>query len=152
MKKLMFALVAAVALAAGSASAQGVTATGGCSTCAQGAPAYAGGYAPQYQPAYGYEPSYGYAPSFGTGGFGSHYGVGHLAHPSLGGHAAGFGGRMMSAHKTLLDHVAFGGKGRGGRGEPSMEPTMDAAQGGTLAFPQNPYIRSPRDFFMWEGK
>ena len=22
-------------------------------------------------------------------------------------------------------------------------------QGGTLVFPQNPYVRSPRDYFMW---
>ena len=141
MKTLMIA--AAVALtAAGHASAQ----TGGCSTCAQGTPAYTGSYAPSYDPSYGAAPAYGY----------SHPGISHL---SLGGHA-GYGSRLFTAHKTLLDRIAFpgshghgrGGRGDGGQGGPSMEPTMDAAQGGTLVFPQNPYIRSPRDFFMWEGK
>jgi hypothetical protein len=24
-----------------------------------------------------------------------------------------------------------------------------AAQGGTIVFPTHPYVRSPRDFFMW---
>ena len=48
MKKLMFALAAVIALtaSAGTASAQVIATapTGGCSTCAQGAPSYAGAY------------------------------------------------------------------------------------------------------------
>lgn len=34
-----------------------------------------------------------------------------------------------------------------GRNAPNMLP---AAQGGQLAFPVNPFIRSPRDFFMMD--
>jgi len=30
--------------------------------------------------------------------------------------------------------------------------TMPTAQGGTLVYPQNPFVRSPRDFFMWDEK
>ncbi len=29
---------------------------------------------------------------------------------------------------------------------------LPTAQGGTLVFPQNPFVRSPRDFFMWDEK
>ena len=41
-----------------------------------------------------------------------------------------------------------------GCGTKSCGPNGCAApQGmpGTLVFPQNPYVRSPRDFFMWEA-
>jgi opacity protein-like surface antigen len=37
------------------------------------------------------------------------------------------------------------GAGGGGAGAGGGQP-----QGGTLVFPMNPYVRSPRDFFMWE--
>lgn len=131
MKKIMFAVAALIAMSvsAGSASAQVVATapTGGCSTCAQGAPAYA--------PAYG-------------GGWAAHgYGLPHLGshlhNPTYGWHPAF--GQIANSHKTLLDRIA-------GIGRNTHAPTMEAAQGGTLVFPQNPFIRSPRDFFMYDSK
>lgn len=38
------------------------------------------------------------------------------------------------------------GSHHGGGGAGYSQP-----QGGTLVFPMNPYVRSPRDFFMWEA-
>lgn len=134
MKKIMFALAALIAMtvSAGSASAQVIASapTGGCSTCAQGAPSYAGAYGQPYA---------GHGHSLGL----PHLG-GHMHNPTYGFHPAF--GRIMDSHRTLFDRIAGVG-----RNVPNG-PTMEAAQGGTLVFPQNPYIRSPRDFFMWEAK
>jgi len=41
---------------------------------------------------------------------------------------------------------SYGGPGAGGHGAPNPY----AAQQGTLVFPHHPYVRSPRDFFMYE--
>ncbi|WP_020468724.1 hypothetical protein [Zavarzinella formosa] len=134
MKKLMFALAAVIALtaSAGSASAQVVAAgpTGGCSTCAQGGPEYAAA------PGYGYPQAGGHLHS-------AVYGV----RPAI--------SRLLEPHKAFIDKIAFPGNHKGmghGGNQGPYGPTMEAAQGGTLVFPQNPYIRSPRDFFMWEPK
>lgn len=136
MKKLMFALAAVFALtaSAGTASAQVIASapTGGCSTCAQGAPSYAGAYGQAYPDYAAYQQGHPRLLS------------GHLQHPSVGLHPAL--SRIMDSHKTLFNRIAGVG-----HNTPSG-PTMEAAQGGTLVFPQNPYIRSPRDFFMWEPK
>ena len=143
MKKIMFALAALIAMAvsAGSASAQVVATapTGGCSTCAQGTPSYAGAYGQAY-PTAGYPTYAGHGHSLGL----PHLG-GHMHNPTYGLHPAF--SRIADSHRTLFDRIA----GVGGRQVPTG-PTMEAAQGGTLVFPQNPYIRSPRDFFMWEAK
>ncbi len=42
----------------------------------------------------------------------------------------------------------FGGRNRVAQGVVNLP----YATGGTLVFPQNPYVRSPRDFFMWEPR
>lgn len=46
-------------------------------------------------------------------------------------------------------HCGPGGWGGNNPGGPGY---MGPPQGGTLVFPNHPYMRSPRDFFMWEAR
>jgi hypothetical protein len=70
--------------------------------------------------------------------------------PSHGGHGMGVGG---------VGGFGLGGGGffgifsnhGGGRG-PRNVNVLPIATTGQLAFPQNPFVRSPRDFFMYEGR
>ena len=96
-----------------------------------GAPSYAGAYGQAYPDYAAYQ---GHPRLLSS----------HLQHPSVGLHPAL--SRIMDSHKTLFNRIAGVGHNA------PTGPTMEAAQGGTLVFPQNPYIRSPRDFFMWEPK
>lgn len=43
-----------------------------------------------------------------------------------------------------------GGFGGGGAGGPGYAPPYTPVMQGTLAFPHHPFVRSPRDFFMYE--
>jgi hypothetical protein len=115
MKKLIFTLaaVAALALSAGTASAQAPMPAG---------PVPAG--VPMGGPAYG--PMYG-----------GYYGGGYSS-----GHGHGFG---------LLSGL-FTNHGHHGKNGPQNVNTLPVATGGTLVFPQNPFIRSPRDYFMWDER
>jgi hypothetical protein len=47
----------------------------------------------------------------------------------------------------------FGNHGGGGRNAADI-PAVDPRSGnaGQLAFPQNPFYRSPRDYFMWDER
>lgn len=138
MKKILFAIATVVAFCAttSSASAQVIATAptgGGCATCAQGpsaemAPAYAG-YPGHFGGMHGH-----------MGGMHGHpmYGLNpHIFRPQL-------LSRIAGNHKDYIDRIAF----YQFKGFTKIDPTMEAAQGGTLVFPQNPFIRSPRDFFM----
>src|SRR5262249_52031424 len=54
-----------------------------------------------------------------------------------------FGGKF---HGGLLGHGGFGGVGGSGQTLPGVDPR----NAGQLAFPQNPFTRGPRDYFMWD--
>jgi hypothetical protein len=64
------------------------------------------------------------------------------------GHGWGFG-----LKDSLLGHLhgLFGS--HGGRTINTL-PVVDPRSGnaGQLAFPQNPFVRGPRDYFMWDGR
>jgi hypothetical protein len=53
-------------------------------------------------------------------------------------------------------HGLFGSHGGGGGGGRNVNtlPVVDARSGnaGQLAFPQNPFVRGPRDYFMWDER
>lgn len=67
-----------------------------------------------------------------------------------GGHVGGFlpgkglGGGLLSGLFTNHGH----GKRMFGA-DPNQAKVLPVATGGTLVFPQNPFVRSPRDFFMY---
>jgi hypothetical protein len=64
------------------------------------------------------------------------------------GAGAGYG-QPLAFKRLFLSHPFFGLGG--GRTPPQTLPV--AQQGmGQLAFPQNPFVRSPRDFFMMDGR
>lgn len=122
MKKFLFALAALVATTA-AASAQGP------------------GYDPNLMPA-GHAHGGMVHGGFAHGGGYGHPGIGHggvgLPKPGLFG---GFFGGIFTNHK--------GGFGKGRYHDRVNNATMlPVATSGTLVFPQNPFIRSPRDFFM----
>jgi hypothetical protein len=50
-------------------------------------------------------------------------------------------------HSGFLSGL-FKNHGSGRNGGPPQ--TLPVATGGTLVFPQNPFVRSPRDFFMYD--
>ena len=66
----------------------------------------------------------------------------------------GYGG-MMSKGKSFGGGW-FGGKLHGlftnHHGNGGSPQTLPVATGGQLVFPQNPFIRGPRDYFMWDEK
>ena len=55
------------------------------------------------------------------------------------------GGHCSWCHKGKIGHGGGGGGGYG-YGAPADPPVMQ----GTLVFPHHPYVRSPRDYFMYE--
>ena len=137
MKKLLYSLAALVALAvtAGSASAQ-----------------YPGPspYGPVVPATFSQPGCVGCDSGFGFGGHGfGGYG--------FGGH--GLGGYGFGLKDKLSGHGWLGGKLLGifsnhGGGGPQTLPVVDPRSGnaGQLAFPQNPFIRGPRDYFMWDER
>lgn len=133
MKRMFFtlAVLTLIAVTGGSASAQAPAAGPGCAPGPVGPPPGYGGMA--------YGPSYG-----GYGGYGMGVG-GHL-----GGH--GLGGGFLSG--IFSNHGHKDKKGLFGRGDRERNAqTLPVAQGGgTLVYPQNPFVRSPRDFFMWDER
>ena len=92
--------------------------------------------AAQY-PAPGY--GYGYAPQAGCQDCGGDPG-----------HGWGFG---IKDHLFGKLHGLFGNHGGGGRNYNTL-PAVDPRSGnaGQLAYPQNPFWRSPRDYFMWDER
>ena len=85
-------------------------------------------------------------------GFG--YGHGHGGYGFGGGHVSGLGGKLKGGMfgfglfaGLFTNH---GGGGSGGTPIQAVDPRSGNA--GQLAFPQNPFIRSPRDYFMWDER
>ena len=131
MKTLLFSLaaVAALAVTAGPAAAQ-----------------YPGPspYGPVIPATYGYSGGYGSPGCVNCDG-GSGYGGWGLG---------GFGLKEKVAGK-LHGFSLFGLFGNhGGGGGPRTLPVVDPRSGnaGQLAFPQNPFVRGPRDYFMWDER
>ena len=138
MKTLLFsvAAVAALAVTARPAAAQypapgptGPVVPAGCTQCGAG---YGG---------------YGYG-GYGVSGYG--FGVGSKLKSGL------FGFGLFGGLFTNHGHPFGGGGGLGfggGYGGPDL-PVVDPRSGnaGQLAFPQNPFYRSPRDYFMWDER
>jgi hypothetical protein len=81
--------------------------------------------------------------SQGSGGYGYGYGFGgfmpQIKKPGF------FSGGMFSGIFTNHGSV-FGG------GQRQQIPVADPRNAGQLVFPQNPFVRSPRDFFMWDER
>jgi hypothetical protein len=139
MKSLFLAAAAALALSAGSAQAQHPLHHGGfghgCDNCSGGHLSHIGG-----------KVSGGW---FSGGWFSGKLGGGLFSgvfcnHGSLfgGGHGHGFGGGFGAGGGLL-----------GGGGPPIN--VVDPRQGGgagQLVFPQHPFVRSPRDYFMYEER
>jgi hypothetical protein len=128
MNKMFLTLAAAAAFAAGSALAQSpppaapvVPASASCPTAHLHGGHMIGGH--------------------GFGHMGHGVGVGH-GH-GLGAGLPGFGlfGGLFTNHGKPF--------GRRHHGDPANAQTLPVATSGTLVFPQNPFIRSPRDFFMY---
>jgi hypothetical protein len=101
-----------------------LTVSAGSASAQAPAPA---GPVPPGGPAYG--PMYG---GYYDGGSG----MGH------GGHGLGLFSGLFTNHGHKYDKR---------KGQQNVN-TLPVATGGTLVFPQNPFIRSPRDFFMWDEK
>ncbi len=158
MRKLILGVAAFLAFSVAQANAQAMypikpAAGAGAPVPVAGAPA---GYpAPGYPPA-GYAPPAGYptggAPMVGGGDCGPNYGYGYGyqgdarfgINPGL----KGLFGGIHSSGPNGPGGSIFGGRNRTAQGVVNLP----YATGGTLVFPQNPYVRSPRDFFMWEAK
>lgn len=119
---LSVAAVAALAISAGSAAAQCPTCCDGCGLSGLGS----GGHS---------HSGYGWHPLFSKMGGGSH---------ALFGHGL-FGGKPL-----FCNHGHLFGDGGG----PGQIPVVDPRSGnaGQLVFPQNPFIRGPRDYFMYEDR
>jgi hypothetical protein len=135
MKTLLFSLaaVAALAVTAGPAAAQ-----------------YPGPgpYGPVVPATYGYGAGYGYgSPGCtqcdGGSGYGG-YGLG-----GFGLKDKLMGGGWLSGKFLGIFHN-HGGGGGGPRTLPVVDPRSGNA--GQLAFPQNPFVRGPRDYFMLEDR
>jgi hypothetical protein len=123
MKRLLFAFSALAILTLSASTAS-----------AQGPPPGAG---PGY-PSGGYPQAYGpIYDGYGGGGYG--FGMGGVAH-----------GGFLSGIFTNHGHKYEKRKGFGD--DPRNVNTLPVAAGGTLVYPQNPFIRSPRDYFMWDER
>ena len=130
---LAIAAVAAVALSAGSAAAQH---PGGCTHCSGGHSFVGHGHGLGLK---GH--SHGWHPLF------SKFGGGHGLFGF--GLAGGKFGALFSNHGHLF------GDGHGGFGGGAQElPVVDPRGGnaGQLVFPQHPFVRGPRDYFMYEDR
>jgi len=60
------------------------------------------------------------------------------------------GGGWLGGHLSGLFGNHGGGGGRNGGTIPVVDPRSGNA--GQLAFPQNPFWRGPRDYFMWDER
>lgn len=69
--------------------------------------------------------------------------------PNGGQTSGGYGVPGIGAPFGLLHGIFCNHGGRGGNRNVN---TLPVATGGTLVFPQNPFIRSPRDYFMWDER
>ena len=75
-----------------------------------------------------------------------------------GGGGYGYGGFLSSKKAGLFGGGMFSGlftnHGSAFGKQKQQIPVVDPRGGnaGQLVFPQNPFIRSPRDFFMWEER
>lgn len=107
------------------------------------------------RPAAAQYPAPGYGPVVQTGctqcAGGSGYSSGGYSH----GWGFGLKDKLLGGHLFGLfaNHGhPFGGGGSGGYGGeiPAVDPRTGNA--GQLAFPQNPFYRSPRDYFMWDER
>ena len=129
MKTLILAIAAAAAVAfsAGSAAAQQ---PGCCSGCAGGHSLGLGGKLSH---------SHGWHPLFSKMGGGGHGLFGY-------GLTGGKFGALFSNH----GHMFGDGHGGGGQELPVADPRSGNA--GQLVFPQNPFVRGPRDYFMYEDR
>ncbi len=126
MNKMFFA-VAALAVSVGFASAQG--------PAPLPMPA---GPSPAGYPVAG--PGYG-GPAYGGPADGGYYG----------GPGYGYGGHGFLKHTGFLSGL-FCNHGGARGGDPRNVNTLPVASGGTLVYPQNPFVRSPRDYFMWDER
>ena len=157
MTRYVLAAVAAGCVAA-AASAQPITGVPGpgCTNCG------GAGAAPIYPQAAGAEAGYGYAmPAAGTGGrckdcdprFGLAPFFRKLAFWKKDGGTCrtcgrGLGGRGCAGGNCAGQPFGGGGHGWGHKNAgPAVNPYPDGVPG-TLVYPYNPYIRSPRDWFM----
>jgi hypothetical protein len=96
--------------------------------------------------------SHGLASGFGGHGHGSAYGW-HPLFSKVGGGGHGlFGYGLFGGGALFSNHGhPFGGGFGGGAGQiPVVDPNSGNA--GQLVFPQNPFIRGPRDYFMYESR
>jgi hypothetical protein len=128
---LSIAAVAALAISAGSAAAQCPTCCDGCGHAGVG---LGGGHllGGHSHSGYGWHPLFSKMGGGGHGMFG--YGL--------------FGGKpLFCNHGSLFGDGGFGGS-------PGQIPVVDPRSGnaGQLVFPQNPFIRGPRDYFMMEDR
>jgi|SoiMethySBSTD1v2_1073268.scaffolds.fasta_scaffold107570_3 hypothetical protein len=124
---LSIAAAAALAVSAGSAAAQ----SPGCATCCDG---HAGCIS-------------------GLGGHGHAYGW-HPFFSKIGGGGHGLFGYGMFGGKSLFcNHGHLFGEGGGAFGGGQID-VVDPRSGnaGQLVFPQNPFVRGPRDYFMWDER
>jgi hypothetical protein len=138
---LSIAALGVLAITAGGASAQFPPPNGSGPGLLQ-----AGGYgpvaAPYAIPVYGtHQPT----PEEAAAGnrYGLHPVLKRLFHIKSESCSGGCGADDCGGGKTKLGHGGHGG----GYGHPGHVGPNNPAQGGTLVFPQQPFIRSPRDFF-----
>ena len=136
MNKLLYSLSALAALTISIESAS-----------AQSPPPRPVGPPPAYNPNLeaGYPPGYGQmmygGPAYDgyMGGGGKGHGFGGLSH---GGLLSG----LFTNHGHKFD------KRKGLLNDQRDATTLPVATGGTLVFPQNPFVRSPRDYFMYDER
>jgi hypothetical protein len=134
MNKMFLTLAAAAALTM-TAAAQAPVPAAGCPT-APAAPMYSG-------------PVYGGGYGFGHMG----HGFGHVGHGLPLGHGlgvGGLGGGFLSGLFTNHGHPFGKQRSLFGGPDPANAQPLPVATQGTLVFPQNPFVRSPRDFFMYD--
>jgi len=140
MKALTLAIAAAAALAisAGSAAAQ----SPGCATCGDG------------HQCLGCVQGLGHGHMLGGHGHGHAYGW-HPLFSKLGGGGHGWFGYGMIGGKSLFcNHGHLFGDGGSGAFGGGQINVVDPRSGnaGQLVFPQNPFVRGPRDYFMWDER
>ncbi len=80
----------------------------------------------------------------GGGLFGHHDGCGH------GGHGGGCGPFGLLGKHGHHGHAGHGGYGYGHGGHGGYGDPYGMMMQGTLVFPHHTYVRSPRDYFMYE--
>ena len=68
-----------------------------------------------------------------------------------GGGGYGYGGFLSSKKSSFFSGI-FTNHGNMFGGQKQQIPVVDPRMGGQLVFPQNPFVRSPRDFFMWDER